>query len=631
VTLRGRLSLLFALVVLAPLLAGALLVGILVPRALTNQVTERLVAGRALISENVSALCTRGALAAEIVGRAAFGPGGSPAPAVRAAVDRGLASYASVAGAGGSVLAAAGNLPGVSGVVSLNRLDSCGSAPVRPLPGVIGATLQVRDAAGRVVGTAAAAFAARAALDPLLRGSGVSVTLISAGRPVASMLGPRMASAIAAAGSSAGARPIAVGPALVLTGPLPGALTAAVSAAAPSETELDLVLALLLFGGLLLAAGVGWQLGRVTVQPLVELAEVAGRVAGGDLDARIAVRPPEEIRRLAVAFNDMTEELRESIGEIRSSHGLLRHTLERFGETLSGTLDSDRITGAVLDAAMTITAAGSGAAYLRQGADQARLVARRGPESVDWPEVMPLPVPAEGGQPDRVVIEMRSGGGLRGLLWLADPQAGGFSLDATDAVSTFAAQAGVAVENVRLHEEAQRQSMTDALTGLANFRALQLTLAKEVERASRFHRPLALLMIDLDHFKLVNDRFGHQQGDAVLAEVARRLATCVREVDTVARYGGEEFAVVLPEAGAEGAARTAERICAVMRSTQTVAESGDPVAVTVSVGAAVFPDHGPNAAMLVRTADRALYAAKAAGRDRWRLEPVSRPVAEADR
>ncbi|MHB2024357.1 MAG: GGDEF domain-containing protein, partial [Mycobacteriales bacterium] len=154
------------------------------------------------------------------------------------------------------------------------------------------------------------------------------------------------------------------------------------------------------------------------------------------------------------------------------------------------------------------------------------------------------------------------------------------------------------------------------------------TLAKEVERATRFDRPLAFLMIDIDRFKNVNDRFGHQRGDAVLAEVAQRISGCVREVDTVARYGGEEFAVVLPEADAAGAARTAERICRAMRAAPMSNEDAEPVAVTVSVGAAVFPAHGPTAATLLRSADRALYAAKAAGRDRWRLQPLAASVRE---
>ena len=126
---------------------------------------------------------------------------------------------------------------------------------------------------------------------------------------------------------------------------------------------------------------------------------------------------------------------------------------------------------------------------------------------------------------------------------------------------SLAGPAGIAVDNVLLHREAQRLSVTDPLTGAGNLRHMTTTLAREVERATRFERPLALLLLDLDHFKRVNDTFGHTVGDAVLRELARRLQECVREVDTVARYGGEEFVIICPETDAEGAASLADRVC----------------------------------------------------------------------
>ena len=126
-----------------------------------------------------------------------------------------------------------------------------------------------------------------------------------------------------------------------------------------------------------------------------------------------------------------------------------------------------------------------------------------------------------------------------------------------------------------LHQEAQRLSTTDALTGLWNFRYLSMSLAREIERATRFDRPLAVLMLDLDHFKQVNDTHGHQRGDAVLRELAQRVQEQIREVDTLARYGGEEFVVVLPETTVEGAAQLAERICDAVRRDPFGAEGED--------------------------------------------------------
>jgi len=156
-----------------------------------------------------------------------------------------------------------------------------------------------------------------------------------------------------------------------------------------------------------------------------------------------------------------------------------------------------------------------------------------------------------------------------------------------------------------------------------NFRYLSMSLAREIERSNRFDRPLAVLMLDLDHFKQVNDTYGHARGDAVLRELAERVQEQIREVDTFARYGGEEFVVVLPETTLEGAAQLAERICAGVRRAPFRTDGEEPLAVTISIGGAAFPIHGSSPATLMRAADKALYEAKARGRDRWHVaEPV---------
>jgi diguanylate cyclase (GGDEF)-like protein len=157
------------------------------------------------------------------------------------------------------------------------------------------------------------------------------------------------------------------------------------------------------------------------------------------------------------------------------------------------------------------------------------------------------------------------------------------------------------------------------LTGLWNYRYFTMTIGKEIERSARFGRPLALLMLDLDRFKLVNDTYGHQRGDGVLIELAARVRAQVRDVDTVARYGGEEVVVILPETDEAGAVQAAERICDAVRR-RPFGEAGQVgVDVTVSIGAAVFPAHGGSSTTLLRRADEALYEAKDAGRDTWRL------------
>ena len=184
----------------------------------------------------------------------------------------------------------------------------------------------------------------------------------------------------------------------------------------------------------------------------------------------------------------------------------------------------------------------------------------------------------------------------------------------------MAGPASIAVENVLLHDEATRASTIDQMTGLWNYRYLMNSLNREVERAHRFDRSLAVLMLDLDHFKRVNDSFGHPRGDTVLREFAARVQVEVREVDTLARYGGEEFAVVLPETTAAGVANLAERICRAIRAQPFTADGTEvPLTVTVSIGGAVYPEHGATSRDLIQAADRALYSAKAGGRDRWSM------------
>ncbi|MFI7522556.1 diguanylate cyclase [Micromonospora globbae] len=211
-----------------------------------------------------------------------------------------------------------------------------------------------------------------------------------------------------------------------------------------------------------------------------------------------------------------------------------------------------------------------------------------------------------------------------GVLALYD-RLGADEFDDDDLVTlrTFAGHAAVAVQNVRVHEEAQRLSLTDPLTGLWNYRYLRESIRREVERASRFGRMLSVLALDLDRFKDVNDTYGHAAGDTVLAEFARRVRGEIREVDLAFRQGGEEFVLLLPETDARGAAIVAERLGAAIRDTSIPVEvhagSPVPVRVTVSIGVAVYPDHAGTGQEVLEAADDALYAAKAAGRDTYRL------------
>jgi two-component system cell cycle response regulator len=171
-------------------------------------------------------------------------------------------------------------------------------------------------------------------------------------------------------------------------------------------------------------------------------------------------------------------------------------------------------------------------------------------------------------------------------------------------------------DNRRLEELAH----TDPLTKTLNRRALGERLAAEMERVRRYSTTMSLLLIDLDHFKQVNDTHGHLAGDDVLCEVAGLLQRVVRAVDIVARYGGEEFIVVLPETGAQGAEAFAERLRELIEAQPIVASRAVPIRLTTSIGVSTFPGFGVDSVEeLLTSADQALYRAKSEGRNRVRV------------
>lgn len=173
-----------------------------------------------------------------------------------------------------------------------------------------------------------------------------------------------------------------------------------------------------------------------------------------------------------------------------------------------------------------------------------------------------------------------------------------------------AAYGSLALRNAWLLAGVQRLAATDGLTKIANRRSFEMTLEREVARATRTAEYVSLVMVDIDHFKKLNDTLGHQGGDEVLRNAAAALAMACREFDTAARYGGEEFAMILPGAGPDEAFEVAERL------RQAVAAAPNPLPITASAGVATFPAHAGDGDTLVRAADEALYASKRAGRDR---------------
>ena len=193
---------------------------------------------------------------------------------------------------------------------------------------------------------------------------------------------------------------------------------------------------------------------------------------------------------------------------------------------------------------------------------------------------------------------------------------------------TMAHEAAMALENARVHEAARNLADRDPLTGYFNHRYLHERLSEEVVRAVRTRRPLSVVMVDLDDFKLVNDTFGHVYGDRVLVYVAATMRAGLRGSDVAARYGGDEFAVILPETTVHEAAGVAERILATFRAHPFTSDGRSPLPVGTSIGIATYPGDGRTATELIAAADAGLYAAKAEGGSRVRVGLLGLPISE---
>ncbi|MFN0303907.1 MAG: diguanylate cyclase [Burkholderiales bacterium] len=183
-------------------------------------------------------------------------------------------------------------------------------------------------------------------------------------------------------------------------------------------------------------------------------------------------------------------------------------------------------------------------------------------------------------------------------------------------VQRLADQLSMALANLKLRQTLRELSIRDPLSGLFNRRYLEESMARDLSRAARESKPLAIFMIDVDHFKRFNDQFGHEAGDAVIRLLGRTLKESVRASDVAARYGGEEFTVVLYNAPIEGARIWAGRFMQSVHNLELKSRGNILPGITVSMGLAMFPDFGANADEVIQAADAALYESKRAGRDR---------------
>ena len=347
-----------------------------------------------------------------------------------------------------------------------------------------------------------------------------------------------------------------------------------------------------LFASLLVVLLIAYVEGRSIVGSIRRLVDAARAIARGDLEQRVPVQGRDELALLARTFNDMAYQLQTRLQELAAERARLREAIDRFGEALAATHDPDQLRRVLVETAVEATGAAGGVVV---GAND---------------EVVTVGAPDEGS--DRIEQPLLAGQADYGSMTLFGSS---FSEEDRMTAVSLASQAVVALEAARLHRIVSSQALVDGLTGLANRRSCEDALVAELSRAERFPAPLAVVLADLDDFKDVNDRYGHQAGDVVLREFAGLLRENLRDIDVAGRWGGEEFLLLLPGTDLEGAVRVAERIRHALNDRILLSVEGEPIPVTASFGIAAYPAAG-SAPGLFAAADAALYDAKHGGKNR---------------
>jgi diguanylate cyclase (GGDEF)-like protein len=412
--------------------------------------------------------------------------------------------------------------------------------------------------------------------------------------------------------------------------------------------------------------------------PLASLADTATRIADGDLNLIANVRQQDEVGALAHAFNRMTSRLRQliikqerHIGELQYAEAEVRRVnadlertvteleqynldmqlLNRLSSTIQRCENGDEAYATSVPLLGILFAERAGVFYRHSNTPPyLQLVGTWGDKS----QVETLPQPSEchiltNAQPTNtrakylsgkcwigtannqqkiLCIPLHAGDKLLGVLHVQLHE------NESDAIQERLARLGnrtadllaLALANLQLREDLEEQAVRDPLTGLFNRRFLNEVLKQELDHARRHQQTLALLLLDIDHFKHMNDTYGHDAGDAVLRVVGQLLSTSFRPEDTVCRFGGEEMLVVLPGISRDSACARAERLRQAMNDLHIEYEGVQLPSITASIGVAVFPMHGQNPDSLIIAADQALYRAKHNGRNRVLLAdtPVMR-------
>lgn len=378
---------------------------------------------------------------------------------------------------------------------------------------------------------------------------------------------------------------------------------------------------------LLLAVAFSILASRALQGQLSRFLAAAKRLGGGDFSSPVPTEGRDEFAALGAEFNSMSRELKRRIDELGDERARLRDAIRRIGETFASNLDRQVLLDLALRTARDAVRAECGRLTMRTDpasplSETARVgsldgleeaiqeaesdaLARNGLGTAQHEDAQIACLP---------MLPLNRGGRVHGLITVV-VKGRSFSDEDHELLRSLASQATLALENIELHHQVQRQAVTDELTGLTNHGRFQELLSGELEQVRRYQYTVGLIMLDVDDFKAINDSYGHQQGDIVLRNIARVVRESSRETDWPARYGGEEMAVILPHTDLEGSYAIAERVRTAIEDLRVRRlDGGGVLRITASLGV-VSSSEGDKQA-LIAAADGALYEAKRQGKNR---------------
>ncbi|MFT4036494.1 MAG: diguanylate cyclase [Patulibacter sp.] len=402
-----------------------------------------------------------------------------------------------------------------------------------------------------------------------------------------------------------------------------------------SRLVLGVLAAFVLVGislGFVLVRALRWR-----IETFLGAAEKLGR---GDFSAagQIPATGSDEFAQLGRAFIGMARQLDQRVDQLERERERVQSSLLRLGKAFAANLDRDTLVDLVVESAVDGLTADAGRALMPTGPGGAPETRGSFGAVLDsWDALgeverraisSGMSASAHLGELHAIAepMQITRGDGPLGVISVA--RARPFDPGERELLAYLTEQAAVSLRNVGRHEDVARESITDELTGLANRRRFDDVLAHAAARATP-EDPIALVMLDLDRFKIINDTHGHPFGDKVLKAVARVVRDTARERDLPARYGGEELAVVLATGDTGAARHFAERLRLAIAALDVGDDQTGPIAVTASLGVASLPADGDDVGDLVRAADEALYRAKRGGRNRVETaSPAQGPAGE---